>query len=184
MPIAGWEVFPGYDIPKSFNEGHVFHYIVESSSISTLPTVLPDDEETDETDKAEAEAETEAEGSEPAEGTRQTMARGRQYVRSNFILDIRDKKVGNFYFIKAEVRASMKLEKRNVTATLSVESGSIVDASCTCIQRTLRRCSHVAAVLLFICKHVEEKGYGGKLHCLIILPSLFKDALCLLWPVW
>ncbi|CAC5369928.1 unnamed protein product [Mytilus coruscus] len=69
---------------------------------------------------------------------------------------------GKWYDIKyesAKVDASMKKEQRTVHVTLSNVSGAVLDASCTCPASALGRCNHVAAVLLFINKHVKEHGY-------------------------
>lgn len=37
LPITGWRHFPGYNVPNSFSEGQVYHYLVE-----TVPDIVVD----------------------------------------------------------------------------------------------------------------------------------------------
>jgi len=30
LPVTGWRAFPGYDIPAMFNNGHIYHYVVDT----------------------------------------------------------------------------------------------------------------------------------------------------------
>lgn len=138
-----------------YNEGHVIHYIKEQSSCAVIPTVYNDisnDEEDDEFFDLHDAIETNAKTS---------MRRGRRIMASKFVLNVRDCQEGGRYHLKAEVRASMKLLIRNVTATLSVESGSVLDASCTCVQKTMARCAHIVALLLHVSEHVKKHGNQG-----------------------
>ena len=32
IPTTGWKQFPAHDIPAMFNDGHVYHWLVESLS--------------------------------------------------------------------------------------------------------------------------------------------------------
>ena len=36
VPISGWKTFPGSPVPKHFNYGHIYHYLVESLSAYDL----------------------------------------------------------------------------------------------------------------------------------------------------
>ncbi|CAC5369921.1 unnamed protein product [Mytilus coruscus] len=93
--------------------------------------------------------------------TSKPLTKGEQYVKSGSVTNIMDtvKRGTCYYFLKAKVDASMKKEQRTVHVTLSNVSGAVLDASCTCPASALGRCNHVAAVLLFINKHVKEHGY-------------------------
>ncbi|KAK3915285.1 Alkaline nuclease [Frankliniella fusca] len=45
------------------------------------------------------------------------------------------------------------------TVTIRIVSGSVRDSTCYCKQRSLGRCSHVAALLMYVTRHIEERGY-------------------------
>ncbi|KAK3919042.1 Transportin-1 [Frankliniella fusca] len=166
LPITGWRPFPGFKIPTMFNEGHIYHWIVES-----VPRVLPTflrDLQTDDIDVEGESQQQENSGQESDQedephyaGSREMFRRGRLYITSRFVLNVRDKVVGDKYYLKAEVRASMKMEVRYVSATISNKSGSVLDGSCTCKQRGMGRCSHVAALLLYVSKWTEDHGHSG-----------------------
>jgi hypothetical protein len=65
---------------------------------------------------------------------------------------------GNYY-LKGKVAASMRNEFRNVHITISIISGAVLNASCTCPAAALGRCNHVAALLLMLNKHCMDNGY-------------------------
>ncbi|KAK3932703.1 Metabotropic glutamate receptor-like protein B [Frankliniella fusca] len=112
-PITGWKPFPGFDIPQMFNEGHIYHYIVES-----VPRVLPaflkhltaeeDDQASVTLEDSGQESEEE---DEPLAGSTEMLRKGHRYIKSRFVLSVRDKRLEDKYYLKAEVRASMKMEK-------------------------------------------------------------------------
>ncbi|KAK3921446.1 putative malonic semialdehyde reductase RutE, partial [Frankliniella fusca] len=83
LPITGWENFPGHEIPIMFNEGDVYHWIVES-----VPQVLPD--------LLNIEVEEEAPPDDDEEehippGRKDAFRRGRKFIKSNFILNVKDR---------------------------------------------------------------------------------------------
>ncbi|XP_052130805.1 uncharacterized protein LOC127751372 isoform X1 [Frankliniella occidentalis] len=86
------------------------------------------------------------------------ISRGRKYLRSGRVLTVTDAKQGKHYFLKSQVHASFRGELHFVTATVCCQTGDICDASCTCKASALRRCGHIAAVLLLVAKHVEIHG--------------------------
>jgi hypothetical protein len=154
LPVTGWMSFPGNNIPAMFNEGHIFHYIVESTP-AVLPTFIPNP------DKNNNEEFEEDEEEDFMEGSVEAFRRGKRFLKSKFVLNVKDRADDRYFYVKGEVRASMKLEIRNVTATISIESGAVLDASCTCKARVLGRCAHVSAVLLFVSQRVLEHGHQG-----------------------
>ncbi|KAK3921527.1 Myocardin-related transcription factor A [Frankliniella fusca] len=168
LPVTGWMSFPSNDIPTMFNEGHIMHYIVESTP-AVLPSFIPrSHEEGDEEDDDD-------EDTDPREGSIEAFRRGKRFVKSKFVLNVKDRSDKNYYYLKGEVRASMKLEIRNVTATLSAGSGAVLDATCTCKARALGRCAHISALLLYANQRVVEYGHGGK----YVLVVCFKEMVCL-----
>ncbi|CAC5403327.1 unnamed protein product [Mytilus coruscus] len=140
-PVLGWKQFPNNPIPQNFNYGHIYHYLLESV------VLLNEDGKKEDTDLSHM--------------TSKPLTKGEQYVKSGSVTNIMDtvKRGTCYYFLKAKVDASMKKEQRTVHVTLSNVSGAVLDASCTCPASALGRCNHVAAVLLFINKHVKEHGY-------------------------
>ena len=91
--------------------------------------------------------------------TSKPLTKDVQYVKSGSVSHVMDNmKSGSHYFLKAKVDALMKQEKRTVHVTISHVSGAILDASCTCPASTLGRCNHVAALLLYVDKHIKENG--------------------------
>ena len=140
-PILGWKPFPSQQIPKNFNYGHIYHYLLESV------TLISDDGRKEDTNLAHM--------------TSKPLTKGEQYVKSGSVTSIMDtiKSGTNNYFLKAKVDASMKQEQRTVHVTLSNVSGAVLDGSCTCPGSALGRCNHVAALLLFLDKHTKDNGY-------------------------
>lgn len=139
-PILGWKPFPANPIPPNFNYGNIYHYLLESV------VLLNEHGKKEDTGLSHM--------------TSKPLTKGEQYVKSGSVTNVMDNvKSGPYYFVKAKVDASMKNEQRTAHVTLSNVSGAVLDASCTCPGSALGRCNHVAALLLYINKHVKENGY-------------------------
>ena len=114
-----------------FNEGHIYHHLVESLQGTGEGSDL------DECDNIELDS-----------NTSKPFRRGEQFFRSGHVTCMRDNRCSEHYYVKAKVLASMKQMSYNVQVTLSVNSGFVLDASCHCKSSALGRCSHVGAVLV------------------------------------
>ncbi|XP_013389212.1 uncharacterized protein LOC106157950 [Lingula anatina] len=93
--------------------------------------------------------------------TEKPLRRGSQYVQSGYVGQIYYKRDSSTVYFKGVVLASMRNEKYTVTVTLSVNSGAVKAASCHCKASSLNRCSHVAALLIFL----HEKPSCTSLPC-------------------
>jgi hypothetical protein len=91
--------------------------------------------------------------------TSKSLTKEEQHVKSGSISDIMDTCRNDNYYIKGKVATSMRNAFRNVHITISIISGAVLDASCTCPASALGRCNHVAAVLLMLNKHCTDNGY-------------------------
>lgn len=77
------------------------------------------------------------------------LDRAMQYVISGNVLRMMDLTKGEHYFVKGEVQASMRNEVHSTSIVISSATGDICDAACTpCKVGELRRCNHVAALML------------------------------------
>ena len=133
-PESGWKTFPGC-VPKMFNEGHIFHHLVES-----LHSPVTDDSDTDSHDESIV---LDSHTSKP-------LRRGKQFFNSGHVTHMMDTTVDNCYYVKAVVLASIKQASYETRVTLSGNSGFVLAASCQCKSSALGRCSHVGAVLVAI----------------------------------
>jgi len=104
-------------------------------------------------------------------GVSKCVQRGRRFLRSGRILRVWDAAKSTFYFIKAQVQASMEQQVYVVTVTIREVSGQIADTTCDCKARALKRCAHIAGVLILVVDHVEAHGYDGK-YCTLNFPSV------------
>jgi hypothetical protein len=137
--VTGWNIFLSQTIPANFNYGHIYHYLLESV------VLLGQDGKKEDTDLSHM--------------TSKSLAKGEQYVKSDSISDIMDACRNGNYYLKGKVAASMRNEFRNVHITISIISGAVLDASCTCPASALGHCNHVAALLLMLNKHCMDNGY-------------------------
>ncbi|XDV16378.1 hypothetical protein PO909_016123 [Leuciscus waleckii] len=136
-----WKEFLPSNIPPLYNYGYVYHWLVES--LPTLPTRPTQTEDSDEEDDITSVV------------TEKSLRRGWQYVDSNFVQDIKVRQTHNSIVYKAKVDASMKNEHHDVSVEMSSVSGAVLSATCKCKASALGRCSHVAALLLFLTKVVD-----------------------------
>jgi hypothetical protein len=137
--VTGWNIFLSQTIPANFNYGHIYHYLLESV------VLLGQDGKKEDTDLSHM--------------TSKSLAKGEQYVKSDSISDIMDACRNGNYYLKGKVAASMRNEFRNVHITISIISGAVLDASCTCPASALGHCNHVAALLIMLNKHCMDSGY-------------------------
>ena len=86
-PVTGWGDFPSAKIPKYFNKGHIYNYIIESASVVGLGVDYPIDAK-----------------------TAKPLKRCEEYFRSGHVQDMKDCVVSanNCYFVKSVVRASFE----------------------------------------------------------------------------
>lgn len=172
FPTYGWCVFPSRDIPHNFNFGSVYNYLVET---------MPQLEDSDDASSGDEEEEELVELSDPFQDVECTainhtkkLRRGLQYVKSAYVRNVQDTWPDKLHVYKAQVRASMLKQAYLVKVALSPLSGSIIRCSCDarCPQRTLGRCSHISALLLFILMHKNLNGPEGK-HTVNLVHLMF-----------
>ena len=88
------------------------------------------------------------------------MKKGKNLVKSGFVVDVQDNGNDKNLFLRAHVQHSIKKDHPLSTkVVISKESGFIRSAKCTCVARCLGKCSHVAALLLYLNDHVNDHGY-------------------------
>ena len=78
-------------------------------------------------------------------------------MQSGHVGEVQVKQTGSLVFFKAKVIPSMRKDQYTVTVARSVMSGTVTDASCHCKASALSRCSHVAALLLYISASAPAK---------------------------
>lgn len=153
-------------IPELFNWGHAHVYLIETAPNWTTAFDFSDDEE-------------ECFSQDMADNVGQTNIpnKGKRFLYSDHILQVMDCQNKEFYFVKARIQASMVCKTYFTSVTIRKISGSVRDSTCFCKQRSLGRCSHVAALLMYITRHTEELGYAGKPNKItIVLKSVFLNA--------
>jgi len=148
VPITGWKPIASSKQmpPAMFNEGHIYHYIIEQAEQTASVT---DSEASGEDDDAADSA------------TAKPLRRGRTYFSSGHVQDLfvcDTVSTGDYFFLKGRVRQSMGDGMYNVTMTLSLNSGFIVDATCDCKASALGRCSHVTGVMFAL---IDFKANGS-----------------------
>ncbi|KAK3917330.1 Ubiquitin carboxyl-terminal hydrolase 4, partial [Frankliniella fusca] len=153
LPLKGWDQFPSVNIPTLFNWGHAHVFLVETAPNWSAALDIPFDDG-DEYFSQDVAAES--------VGQTDIARKGMRFLLSDHILEIMDTENKEFYFVKARVQASMRSEVYFPTVTMRKVSGSVRECTCSCMIRTMGRCSHVASLLLFITRHVDVNGYGAK----------------------
>ena len=145
-PVGGWKNFQTYNIPSMFNYGHIYYYLVES-----VDGIYSSDESEEDTTELPSED----------TATAKPLRKGGLLKTSEFIEHVQDglSESGN-YLLRAHVHHSMKrLLPLKVGVLISGASGSILTCECTCRVSEVKRCAHIAALLLFLDDHVKEHGY-------------------------
>ena len=141
-----WKKWPSRNLPRMFNYGHVYHFLVESVS-----GMIIEDSSWEESD-----------GNETAEDTitEKPLRKGDRLWKSEFIDDVHDNEDNRDYYVRAHVHHLMKNDlPLAVHITLSKVTGYVKKATCSCKARALNRCAHVAAVLLMLDDYVKTNGH-------------------------
>ena len=94
--------------------------------------------------------------------TAKPFNKGEWFVVSDHVRKVQDSIHKDYYFVKANVKASYSKDLYNTTVTLSVRTGAVKEGTCTCRVKEMGRCSHVAALLLFLDDHVKTHGNDPK----------------------
>lgn len=158
--LKGWGLFPSEDIPSNLSWGHTYVYLVESSPSWTSAMVDP---------LSDSDEELLSQEGAVTLGQTNILRKGIRFLSCDNVKDgrIMDVLHNGYYFVKAKIEASMRSNAYFTTITMTAVSGSIRDGTCNCHQPSLGRCCHVAALLLFISKHIETNGYGGKFNLIM-----------------
>ena len=149
---TNWHHFPSQNVPRMFNYGHIYHYIVESIDSIAMDVSGDEDEPNSLSDVV----------------TARPMKKGRCLVDSGFVDDVHDATSSGTgdYHLRGHVHHSMKRElPLNVSLVISGMSGCIKKAPCTCKANAAGRCAHVTALLLFLDDHIKENGYTATVTC-------------------
>lgn len=174
FPFSGWDTFPSRDLPKNYNFGSVYYYLVE-----TMPQY--EEEDGEEESSGDEDVVTTIEIQDPFDNDENDLMlrskkirRGLTYYKSNFIRSVKDTIVDRVHYIKGHVRASMNKTAYWVKIALSQISGSVAYCECDkeCAGGALGRCSHVGALLLYILGHMKLNGYSGKSYQLNLVRFL------------
>jgi len=137
LPNTGWNnISSTGQVPEPFNEGHIYHYIIESLSVTDAPSTPGNDSDCEDSS-----------GQEAGGATAKPLQRGKTYFTSGHVQCITCCCTHDYSFFKCKVRQSMGGGLYSVTATISAKSGFVIDASCECKASGLGRCSHVAGLL-------------------------------------
>lgn len=93
------------------------------------------------------------------------LRRGLQYVKSNYVQKVQDTLPDRVHVYQGSVKASMREKIYNVKVALSQVSGSVIRCTCDiiCPQKSLGRCSHISALLLYILLFKNLNGPQGKI---------------------
>ncbi|KAG5886265.1 hypothetical protein JTB14_020828 [Gonioctena quinquepunctata] len=130
-----WGKFPSCRIPKYFNKGHIFTFIVNENIECEDPEV--DDMQT--------------------KITVEPIKRGHQYVDSDHITEVQDAQEDNYYICQCKYLASFQIFiKYTITVILNRTPGAIIKGMCECKQSAIGKCSHVTALLIFISEYSEK----------------------------
>ena len=81
--------------------------------------------------------------------TAKSLSRGKLYLSSDHISNVKENIQGTFYFAKCSAKPSVQLQSY-VTCTLSLNSTFVVDASCMCVASAMSRCAHIAGLLYLV----------------------------------
>ena len=142
------------EIPPNFNEGHIYHHIVES--VQNVDINLQYDCNSD-SEVDDGNNENDAKDLH----TSKPLRKGKTYFTSGHVNSIKDQRSQDFYFIKCKVMSSYKpTMSYDVTCTMSNVTGFIKDSSCHCKASAMGRCNHVTALLFAILDYIAKHGPG------------------------
>lgn len=98
-----WTVFPTLNMPKNFNYGNVYHYLVESISLQSA-TCIPN------LHNSHNESDTEDQTDIGDTVTAKPLKKGRNLLDSGFVENVQDTEDSDTYFVRSHVHHSMKNE--------------------------------------------------------------------------
>ena len=134
--------FPSQPITESFNYGCIYKHLITT-------WILEENAYADGLHDHENEIQ---EGKENVSdySTSKPLRRGKTYFDSGHVKNMADALTvqESYYFAKATVLASYKIEKQYpVNVMLHSKTGDVLDAKCQCKASAVSLCSHVAALL-------------------------------------
>ena len=139
---SSWKDFPSRNIPPMFNYGNIYYYLIES--VPMVADAFGNDSSSD-SDYGEKE--------EFQVATAKPSKKGSNLVKSKFLDDVQDNEGYDSYALRAHIHHSMKKE-----LPLSTQIALSKSASCTCVAKSLGRCAHVAALLLFLNDYITKNS--------------------------
>ena len=140
--LAGWKVFPSVNLPEFFNYGHIYQHFITSMAQEDGEDIH----------------------------TKKPLEKGRTYFSSGCVMEMKDIKKNDHYFLKSNVMASYDTSKLyKVSVTICTFSGAIKDSSCTCVAMALGRCSQ--ATFCPWCLDTVKGLYSSSVH----IPSLYLE---------
>ena len=182
MGANAWKSFPSVHIPEKFTREKLCEYfralppVTYSNGQGVLAALQPYQPDVDSESDSDMDEEdelpcTEELQSQPRDfnalckrAVMKCIDRGERYKHYGFVIkpSIVDA-MRDHYFLKAQVNASMEQDMRSISVTISKDSGDICNATCTCKASALRRCGHIAAVLLTVLHHIALSGHEGNI---------------------
>ena len=99
--LTGWKKFASVTIHNNFNDGHMYHHIVES--VQNMDIGLSHNNCSDD-DSSEDEGDTRD------IHTAKPLRKGKTYFTSDHITNVVDQSTEEYYFIKCKVMSSYKLQ--------------------------------------------------------------------------
>ncbi|XP_065056808.1 uncharacterized protein LOC135685019 [Rhopilema esculentum] len=146
LSVSSWNDFPSRNIPPMFNYGNIYYYLIES--VPMVADAFGNDSSSD-SDYGEKE--------EFQVATAKPLKKGSNLLKSKFLEDVQDNEGYDSYALRAHIHHSMKKElPLRTQIALSKSSGFVKSASCTCVAKSLGRCAHVAALLLFLNDYITK----------------------------
>ncbi|XP_026286571.2 ubiquitin carboxyl-terminal hydrolase 36-like [Frankliniella occidentalis] len=163
FPTSGWDTFPSIQIPNMFNYGHIYFYLIESMPVYSDPSlsIVEDSDSGFSDEESNQVVDPFADDAGSIQHCKK-IRRGMVFLKSGHVRKVENTSMGAVYFVRAQVRASMRMDFYNVQVAISTMSGNVKICTCTCKQQALGRCSHVSATLLFMWCHIQLNGYDGK----------------------
>ncbi|XP_046424709.1 uncharacterized protein LOC124181980 [Neodiprion fabricii] len=140
-----WQPFPTQDVPKNFNYGSIYHYLVTSYI-----------------DEGSNDSDNENFGSNNCAkddfSTSKSLKRGKLYVESGHVFDIFNGVTANKMFcMKCKVHASYKIKEiHSVSVMIDPLNARVIHGTCDCKASSMGRCSHVAALLYILLNFVDD----------------------------
>ena len=111
-PENGWKPFPSQNIPKMFNYGNVYSFLIEDLARVSIGAKNGESSE-EEVDTGDC-------------STEKPLRKGRNLLKSGFLTNVTDNSDHSFYYVSGMVDHSMKnLPPLHVVVTISKASGAV-----------------------------------------------------------